>query len=145
MNVINPKSVMVGHRLFFGDDYSILGNTSNKWISTYLFFMTGKLINVFEKNICLNEDTLSNLVTIDSGELLWGDISTSLSNHIEEWMFPNDETKGWYGNNNNDSAMKLRKIKTILNEKFLSAKCNSVNGKTYDYDLFRVMKYLGRR
>ncbi len=142
----NNKSIICGHRLFLSEKYTLLGNTTDKWVSTYLFFMNGRAINSLDKKICLSEGQLNRLVSHDeNGEIEWGDVSFTLQKHITEWIFPDTPDVGWYNQSNTDIDIKIRKIKTILNEKYLTAVCEKNKGYIFDFDILRTLKYFFRR
>jgi hypothetical protein len=117
----------------FGESFSIMKSSSTNWVSTYLFGMNGKMLMKLGGRLSINEYELDKLIEINSkGAIQWGsEISKNLSTYIEKWMDP-DNVNGWY-KANCSAETKERKIKAILNEKYLSAQCRSQGAYVVHY------------
>jgi hypothetical protein len=112
------------------NDFSIMGIPLRGWISTYLFAMSGDLLARLGGHLSLPEEVLDAMVAgIDDGRIVWGDTTLTgdgLRAHLQEWMF--GHTWSWQKSGASDERTKLRKIKTILNEKHISAVCIAQGG-----------------
>ncbi|WP_241647872.1 hypothetical protein [Rosenbergiella metrosideri] len=147
LNKLTPKPILSGHVLTFDQNFDILGNKSNVWVSTYLFMVSFKLFEILDKKISIEEKLLSQSVNYSNSDqsLKWENISPNLQEHINEWMFPKNIRNGWYNNDCDDIQIKIRKIKTIINEKYIAAKCSSAGGRVIEFDFFRRLKRLIRK
>ena len=109
------------HKYF--TDMRVNGQSTNKWIRTHLFGITVKSYMRIGGCLSLSEEYLDNSVYIDDkNKILWSnDINKGLQLKIEKWIFPKKNSIGWYRSHSCDSLCNTRKIKTILNEKWISA------------------------
>lgn len=114
----------------FSGIYQVLGVRSDRWVCTYLFALTGGVINKLNK-VSLDESSLSGeIISINNEKIVWGGgVSLNLQTRIQKWLYPPGGVLGWRKSHSSNDAIKLRKAKTILNEKWLSAYCSS-NGIT---------------
>ena len=105
------------------EQFSILGITASSWVSTYLFGMSSKLLIAHNNKLSLSEGFSKRLIIdVNQGKIFWGDgVSNSLKRRIENWLDP-DNMLGWYNRNSPDD-IRLKKIRSILNEMYLSAFC----------------------
>lgn len=119
----------------FGEIFSILGYSADSWISTYLFGMNGSHLKEVRKMICMDDEHLGLNVTInEQGAFIFGEnVSRNLGRHINGWLNPEDNNKGWYKSKDSSKSLLLKKIKAILNEKMISSFSTSKGGKLYHY------------
>lgn len=138
----NPFKAMSGTMDSFWQKFSIQNDQSFFWFSSYLFLMTGELKKNFPR-LSLDEDVLNSMLTISKdGELEWHrGLSKNLENHLNGWMNPSDSSKGWY-NKGVSNDIKLRKLKTILNEKYLSAHAISLGSVMYEVKSYKRFKFV---
>ncbi|WP_142503318.1 hypothetical protein [Klebsiella sp. 2680] len=122
-------------------EFSIEDKTFSHWISSYLFLMTGSLLEKMGGSICIDENTLDNYVKLDRlNHLRWNEcISSDLQLHLTGWMYGNGN--GWYNKDNISPEKKIRKIKTILNEKYLTAVCNYNDGRVIEVKFIKRLKF----
>ncbi len=111
-------------------NFQIFGHNTDHWVSTYLFALTGGILRKNNYRLSIPEKTLEMaLVTADEHRVTWGcGVSPNLTMHIQNWLYPAKIDSGWYNAQAAAPALKLRKAKTILNEKYLSALCKSTGG-----------------
>lgn len=124
------EPIMAGEVHSFGHDFQILGKSSSSWVSTYLFGMTAELLRRLER---VTPDTdLDSFFTGQSEEdFISGPISKNLAQHIQRWLFSPEQKNSWYKAGHLDQSNRssyIGKAKSILCEKFLSAKVLSVGG-----------------
>ncbi|NBA98228.1 hypothetical protein [Pseudomonas sp. R5(2019)] len=127
--------------------FNLFGHSTDRWISTYLFAMTGGLLKKNKNKLSLPESQLENaVISADQDKAVWGvGVCETLTAHIQDWLYPDSINSGWYKAKDAPPAIKLRKAKTILNEKYLSAFCTSFNGMLFPANsnlLFRAFKRL---
>ncbi|KQN63728.1 hypothetical protein ASF13_19330 [Erwinia sp. Leaf53] len=141
-NLKTPGVFLSGTTDTFWQTFSILDKKSSLWASTYLFLITSKLLKEMGGKVSIEEDDLDRLVKPDGDKavLFGGEISENLQRHISKWMFPKDETEGWYNSNKIDPARRVRKIKTILNEKYISASCLDASGEVIEVNPIKKIK-----
>ncbi|HCB1497649.1 hypothetical protein DET57_11377 [Klebsiella oxytoca] len=123
-------------------EFSIDDKKFCNWISSYLFLMTGSLLKKMNGSICIDENRLDKYIHKDeSDQIIWNpSISQELQRHLTQWIFGQDKDSGWYNKNNISPEKKIRKIKTILNEKYLTAICNYYHGKVIEVKLAKRIK-----
>jgi hypothetical protein len=128
----------------------LMGLPAGAWVSTYLFAVTPQFLKSVDYQLCLPESQLDTMVYgIRNGRVDWGTgVNAELKTHIEQWIFPTAERSGWYKAASASDAIKLRKIKTILNEKYLSGIARDFGGVLVDVSVFefkrRVKRILAR-
>lgn len=132
---------IIGSVQSLGEEFNILGHKSDTWVSTYLFMLTGGFFKELTR-LSIPFPEINNLVYLnEDNKIHWSNaVSNNLREHITSWIFPNSDTDGWY---NKDATLtfKVAKIKAILNEKHLSAKCCSLGGNVIDvYVLKRIRR-----
>ncbi|HDC4344246.1 TPA: hypothetical protein QHT63_005309 [Klebsiella quasipneumoniae subsp. similipneumoniae] len=112
------------------------------WVSSYLFMMTGGLINKNNKKISISKSKLDQFIYLnEESKHMWGDgISHSLREHLDNWMYSTDKTQGWYKKDKLSPEVKIKKVKAILNEKYLTALCNSEGGRVYEIKPYKKFK-----
>lgn len=128
--------------------FQLFGQRSDRWVCTYLFALSGGVINEL-KNICLSETSLSMaIITVENRKILWGDeVSQNLQERLQRWLYPPRGVLGWKKENCSTDTVLIRKAKTILNEKWLSAYCLSNGfiiidaGPNIAVKQYRNMKY----
>jgi len=146
--LIDKEQGICGEVHKFSDYYEVLGRTSDRWVCTYLFALTGGVINKIEK-ISLNESVLSEaIINIVNDKIIWGGgVSMNMQSRIQKWLYPARGVLGWRKESASNDLIKLRKAKTILNEKWISAYCLSNDFKIIDagpnavIKKYRNMKY----
>lgn len=117
----------------FGESFSIMKKSTANWISTYLFGMNGKMLKLLGEKLSINDDDLDRLIKINSeGAFHWGAaISKNLSTYIEKWMDPSN-VNSWY-KANCPGEIKEKKIKAIINEKYISAQSRAQGAELIHY------------
>jgi hypothetical protein len=125
---------IVGEVDTFKEIFSINNYEASSWVSTYLFGMSGELLDKFNGCISLSDKSLKQLiVNVDGGKIFWADgssVSYSLKKRIENWL--NEKNiHGWYNRNCSD-GIKLKKIRSILNEIYISTYAQILKYKLWD-------------
>lgn len=110
------------------DGFSIEGRRVSMWVSTYLFGMSGRVLKANNFRLSLSEEQLFRLVPgVTERRVVWGaGVNEALRSHIDKWVFPVVGGGGWYKADVATPSEKCRKVKAILNEKFLSALCEEM-------------------
>lgn len=140
LNKSKPQILMSGSTCGLKDSYTIKNTKADYWVSTYLFFMSGKLINKLDKKISLEESLFESVVALKDKKLIFNHVSENMQIHLQEWLYPTkDVKKAWYKALNVSDEVKLRKVKTIINEKYLSSYCISSNGKIIDINPKKIL------
>lgn len=113
---------MIGAVSKYNGSYEIFGHAADFWIQTDIFILSGSALEGL-KGIGLSAEILNPAVSEnDNGGFEWGGgVSQSLISRIENWLMPKAGEFGWYRAGVTDISSKIRKAKTILNEKWLSA------------------------
>lgn len=143
-NHSKPKIILAGSTSGLESKYSICNLQADYWVSTYLFLVSGKLINKLGKRISIDQDTLDKLVVLENKKFIFDDsISLNMQEHLQDWLYPELGSKSsWYKAHDVSDEVKIKKVKTILNEKYLSAFCCSHDGEIIDINpkklFFRV-------
>lgn len=98
------------------------------WVSTYLFGVSGKILKANGYRLSLSEEQLLRLVhNVTEDRVVWGDgVSGGLRTHIDQWLFPVVARRGWYRAGVASPSEKCKKVRAILNEKFISALCETM-------------------
>lgn len=106
----------------------------DRWVSTYLFALPGGLLKKMGGKLCLDTAMFDRLVLgVSEGKIDWGqDMDPILASHVDSWMFPKNSELGWYNSYRASAEMKLRKIKAILNEKWITACSEGCGGRLFD-------------
>lgn len=146
--LIDNEQGICGEIHKFSDHYEIFGRGADRWVCSYLFAMTGGVINRIGK-ISLSESVLSEvIINIVNNKIIWGaGVSVNIQSRIQKWLYPTRGVLGWRKANASSDLIKLRKAKTILNEKWISAYCLSNDYKMIDagpnvvINKYRNMKY----
>lgn len=140
-NYHNPYLCMSGTSDSFNKEFSVLNFAAKKWFSTYLFFMSASLLLRIKK-LSLEESILSDMVELDhSGHIVWGDtVSNDLKQHLSNWIYPLGGKRGWYNSASAGNELKLRKLKTILNEKYISAFSSSIGSDMVEVSTKKILK-----
>jgi hypothetical protein len=127
--------------------FNILGFNSDCWVSTYLFSFNYSFISKIN-NLLLDFDEFKSCVMIDSDSRIFftNNISCNLQAHINNWI-----NNQWYKKDllKNNSDLKLWKLFSILNEKYLSAYCIHFDGMINDpyrcnIFIYYFLKFLSR-
>ncbi|MEH6592458.1 MAG: hypothetical protein V7746_19490 [Halioglobus sp.] len=129
----------------FNQTYGLLGVSANFWIRTHLFALNGKAIKKLGK-VSLSEADLNSMVSLDNdGRLVWSDsVSLNLRDRIDGWLYPASGEFGWYGAKLVSKEQKLKKARSILNEKWLSATCAENDVEVVDCSKHMLFKFIGR-
>jgi len=124
-------SVITGEIDAVWTPFSIAGKRTDRWVSTYLFGMSGDALLALGSRLSLSEDALRSMVHSVSGvKIYWGpEVDRSLQQHLERWLFPPDGRLGWYNSGQGDDRSNLGKLRCILNEKYISAAVKANGGK----------------
>lgn len=133
-NKIKTGGYICGSTSGLEHSYEILNFKADYWVSTYLFLMSGKLVNELGNKISMDLNTLDSLVKLDNKKFIFDNsISKNMQEHLQEWLYPKENVKAaWYKATTTSDDVKIKKVKTILNEKYLSAFCKTNNGKIID-------------
>lgn len=119
----NNYDGIVGEVDTFKTEFSVSGSNATSWVSTYLFGMSARTLEKLDGKLSLKSEFLNRLVpVVHGGEILWDDgggLSDSLKARIENWMSHKNKY-GWYKRNCANS-IKLNKIRSIVNEIYISA------------------------
>lgn len=124
---------MIGEVSQFSGSYSIFEQTANFWIRTHIFILNGSALSKVG-NIGLSSAVLRPVLSAQSnGRFRWGHgVSQNLIERIERWLLPETGDYGWYRAATSDTSSKVRKAKTIVNEKWLSAYMSNHGVKIID-------------
>lgn len=133
-NKHDPQLIFAGSTCGLEKKYSICNLSADFWVSTYLFLMSGKLVNQLNRKISLNKEVLTSLVELETKKFKFdSSVSKNMQEHLQEWLYPEkDINYAWYKANETSDEIKLKKVKTILNEKYISAFCQTKGGKIID-------------
>lgn len=136
-------SGICGDKNSFMKDFNVLGENMNGWISSYLFFISPDII--FNKDFKFNMIDLyvkDWIIDINEKEgVVFSDhLDESLSIHLNNWLFPS-ENYGWYRAKNTSIEQKASKLRSILNEKILTANILKLGGYVYDVNNITYFKY----
>lgn len=126
------EPVMVGHAQYSQESFSIGKLYCSEWVSTFLFVTNLAFINNIKWEMALSNIELEEFYSkVDFDGIEWLDsINEGLQLHINSWLFPaTSKCHSWYAANTKTPRQKQFKLNAILNEKYLSAKCISDNGK----------------
>lgn len=124
-NAIRSQTPILGGEMnSFSKEFSILGITTHAWISTYMFAMNRGAIEALNFSLFPPTEVLERaLRAIDADELFEiFDYSPELTEHVTNWLQPKDTSTGWYGATTLNATTRIRKLKAISFEKYLSAK-----------------------
>ncbi|ENK6265942.1 hypothetical protein LGM22_07965 [Klebsiella quasipneumoniae subsp. quasipneumoniae] len=135
--------VISGSTHTFNEEFFVFDNKANIWVSTYLFLVSGTLLNHLERRLSLSEEQLNKVLEIKNNEdsIRWsGKVSGNLQVHINNWLFPPEGFGGWYKSRDVSNHIKERKAKAIVNEKYLTAYCLTNKGKYYEINPKKVVK-----
>ena len=149
---------LIGHVDRNKELFSISGLPCQYWVSTFLFITNFEFINRIEWELALTDEKLKEYYSkVDDSGIHWkSNISKSLQSHLSQWLFPeHDRLNSWYGASTKTPSQKEFKLTAILNEKYLSARCVSENGRLVSWltkveyllliiknykSIFRIMK-----
>lgn len=142
-----PSPVLSGSTQTFKEVFSIFGSESDLWVSTYLFLTTGALLNKLKLKMSLSSDEVEKIINIgDDGIVSFStEISDNLGVHIIDWMYPPENSDGWYNHSDVDALHKKKKIVSILNEKYLSINCIKCGGSIVEVFTIKRVKYFIRK
>lgn len=120
----------------FGKSFELVGLRADNWVSTYLFGLTGSYVINSDFRLSLTENELSLMVQdIKNGQIIWREtVDANLQIHLQEWLFPPEGVAGWYSARVTNDEIKLQKLRAIINEKYLSAKCCNMGGCIIDVE-----------
>ena len=94
------------------------------WISTYCFYVGPTLAEGLSDILVLPEAAFTALVRgVHQGRILWGpDAAPALAEHLDSWLTPGPHDHWYRAGQVSDDAL-AAKLKSILNEFWLSARC----------------------
>ena len=145
---INQKTFGIcGEKNSFGREFFLNDTKLQGWISTYLFIVNSSF--VLNENFKFNRaseimDTYIDDIS-ESGIKFHLNFDEKLANHLNCWLYPLGDSKGWYKAKSSTPTQKLNKLESILNEKLLTQAIIQSNGKICDINLsffFRLIKSL---
>ncbi len=142
---LEPTPFIIGEKCLLDKPSKVSGLDIDSWVSTYFFVANGRFIKNMGGFVKFGDS--DGIEVSDRGVEFGGAVDDDLCRHINRWLFPEGE-KGWYRAKNSDSALLKKKAISILNEKYLSAKCIAVGGQLYDvYSswLGKVTKKINKR
>ncbi len=130
----------------YSEDLEVNGVSTNKWIRTHLFGIEASSFIKMGGYLSLSNQYLNTAVSINSdGELVWSsDINDSLKSKIKQWIFPENSNYGWYRSLSCDNPCKIKKIRTILNEKWISGCIFTNEFKVIDCSVGLISKTVSR-
>lgn len=119
------------------------GCSFNKWISTYLFAVPGLFLKEINKDLTFGVTSKKYISEVTQENIEYTDfVSSALSSHINDWLFPKKGSRGWYNSSRSPAHKKAMKSLSILCEKKLSAVALERNFKIYDiYEAKLARKY----
>ncbi len=120
-NLRKNFSGIAGHINSYNHPYEIIGFSSNRWVSTYLFSLSGDAVIFLKNRLTLTENQLINIFkNVDGNNIYWGSaVNNVFKYNIANWLSP-DNKNGWYKKNISDEEKKT-KLSAISNELYLSA------------------------
>lgn len=128
-----PRYIGFTNKLKDKSRYTILNYSATSWVSTYLFFMNNLALQAIDYKIWSKEQ---NEQSVNGGYNKQNFFSESISQNLKEWLIKwLFEDGGWYKSEPlSEANYKFFEIKakSIINEKYLSAKLNSVGGQIID-------------
>jgi hypothetical protein len=137
------KKMAAGEITCIKNPFMVNGLLSKMWIRTHIFVLSSSALHGLGK-ISLDKTTLSNIATLGSEEqLIWGlGISENLKARISNWLYPAENSFGWYKSRLVSNQIKLKKAHAIINEKWLAAKLNSINCEFIDCGNGHLTKFV---
>lgn len=123
--VAQKNEGIVGEVDSFGQEFNLLDVKGSSWISTYLFCLSPNLLISLNKKIFLKKNVTTQLIYADSNNtLMWGSrISKNIIVQLTSWVSEKNK-HGWY-NKHSSIDSKVIKLRSILNEFYLSAYAES--------------------
>lgn len=144
-NFIQSKlSGLCGEKNKISESFRISDIEIDGWISTYLFIISSDLLD----NYNLRFDTVTGAESefysyvTETGVQFNPDFDLNLAQHLNNWLFPLDPSKGWYKSRHAPLSVKENKLKSILNEKKLTANVLYNGGKVVDINSFFIPKVI---
>lgn len=138
---VMPKNMpcMIGELNTFNENFSIDSIQADSWISTYLFAVNTKFLQNIRRTVSV-ENFGIELIRSEKNingifNLIGVEVSKNLLYHINNWLFPKKKYYGWYGAEKirlGDDILLYGKLRSILNEKKLSAICVNSDGILID-------------
>lgn len=127
--------------------YCINDQINLGWVSTYLFILSGDIVldeKFYLNNINSYWDKF--ILKVDNDNIYFKtEFDENLGLHLNKWLFPKKNEKGWYNSSNINIEKKIKKLESILNEKLLSSNIIRMNAFIYDvnnYGYFKFYKFL---
>lgn len=137
-------SGLCGEKNIFSNKVNLNNVELDGWISTYLFMISTdflinnnvKFDNATNKESCFFSVITENEIKFNSN------FDEELAKHLNSWLFPSNEKNGWYKANDSSLIEKRNKLKSILNEKLLSANIKNKCGEIIDINSFLIPSML---
>ncbi|MEB5476806.1 hypothetical protein [Acinetobacter pollinis] len=129
----------------FGKDFNLSGVVTQSWVSSYLFMINSSLILHESFKFDSIEDNISKYVeniSDESGIEFVDNFDDELGKHLNNWLYPRDND-GWYNAKNCSSKDKLKKLKSIINEKLLSINVLKLGGNICDVNSLKIFRIIG--
>lgn len=130
--------------------FSIADLTYSHWVSSYLFAITGPLVDKlgqlappFDLNLCFTQQA-------EPERFMMGPVSANLARHTAAWLFGLGSSTRWKGSKPLSALNQpqfIGKAKSILCEMYLSANVESVGGtlvSVFDSSFVRQLRRLER-
>jgi hypothetical protein len=137
------KKIAAGEITCIKTPFIVNGLLSKMWIRTHIFVLSSSALHEIGK-ISLDKTTLSNIATIGPEEkLIWeSGVSENFKARVSDWLYPAENSFGWYKSGLVSNQIKLKKAHAIINEKWLSAKLYSINCEFIDCGNGDLTKYI---
>lgn len=141
----NKRRGICGDRNSFSSNFSLLNIEMSGWISSYLFVVNSEYIFKRDMKLDFIQDSMEDYViscSDDIGIRFKNNFDKDLAVHINNWLYPTTNNNGWYNAKNVNSEKKMAKLKSILNEKLLSANILKMSGDIYDVNDIKLIKLI---
>lgn len=103
---------------------SLYGKPVPYWVSTYLFCLGPDLLSSIKDRFEIPDYVVKKvLVSVKNGNIIWApSVDPRLSDHLEKWLKPGSHVH-WHAAGKVSDEVLFSKIKSILNEFWISALC----------------------
>ena len=127
--------------------YQILGQRSDKWISSFLFAFSKAAVAAYVAPFWLPEEERSLLfVKVGAQGIEWGpQLSPEVRAPLERWLFPLPGKGGWYRARQADATVLAQKLECILSEHVLSARLRSFGIRVDEVWIPNILRRLSAR
>lgn len=125
---------IIGDKNSLGVEYKLLNIINAGWVSTYLFLLSGDIVNNSDFKINIIDQYWNKFIdSVDDDEIVFKkDVDINLSEHINLWLYPKKNDSGWYNASKVNIEKRKKKIECIMNEKLLSSNIIGMGGNVYN-------------